>query len=89
MTLAAVWCSYEDPEAPCLWMASDSRISDGLGTLIDEGIKLYEVPVVCRQPGTAGFFDRLSFATAIGMVGAGDRSCISTSTERLFRFWLA
>jgi hypothetical protein len=71
MTLASVWCSHERPEAPTLWMASDSRISDGAGTVIDEGIKLYEVPVVCRQPGPDGFFDRPYFATAIGMVGAG------------------
>jgi len=41
MTLAAVWCSYETPQAPTLWMASDSRIGDAHGALIDEGIKLF------------------------------------------------
>lgn len=35
MTLAAIWCNYEIPEAPVLWMASDSRISAEEGRLID------------------------------------------------------
>jgi hypothetical protein len=71
MTLAAVWCSYETPGSPTLWMASDSRISDARGRVIDEGIKLYEVPVVCRRPNATGFFDVPYIASAIGMVGAG------------------
>lgn len=52
-------------------MASDSRISDGEAPLIDQGIKLYEVPIVCRTPGNAGFFDRIAYEGAIGMLGAG------------------
>jgi hypothetical protein len=71
MTLAAAWCSHEEPNWPTLWMASDSRISDARGTVIDEGIKLYEVPVICRRPGPSGLFDTPYFASAIGMVGAG------------------
>jgi hypothetical protein len=52
-------------------MASDSRISDAEAPLIDQGIKLYEVPIVCRSPGPEGFFDRIVFEGAIGMLGAG------------------
>jgi hypothetical protein len=71
VTLAATWCSYERPESPTLWMATDSRISDATGKVIDEGIKLYEVPVVCREPGPRAFFDTPYFQSSIGMVAAG------------------
>jgi hypothetical protein len=71
MTLGAIWCNYEEASLPRLWMATDSRISDEGGRLIDEGIKLYEVPVVCRRPGESGFFDVPFFATSVGMCGAG------------------
>lgn len=71
MTLAATWCSYEPPAPPRLWMASDSRISDNHAPLIDQGIKLYEVPIVCRAPGPSGFFDGIFFEGAVGLLGAG------------------
>jgi hypothetical protein len=71
MTLAAAWCTYENPESPTLWMASDSRISDAQGMVIDEGIKLYEVPIICWRPGTSGFFDTPHFVSAVGVIGAG------------------
>src|SRR5687767_9807743 len=69
MTLVAVWRN-EEP-TPSLWMATDSRISDSSVRLIDEGIKLYEVPVVCTKAGSSGFFDTPFFATSIGLAGAG------------------
>lgn len=71
MTLVATWCNYENADAPSLWVASDSRISEGESLLIDEGIKVYEVPVVCRVPGPDGFFDQTALATSIGIAGAG------------------
>jgi hypothetical protein len=71
VTLGAIWLNDEEPESPRLWMATDSRISDEAGSLIDEGIKLYEVPVVCRRPGPSGFFDTPFFTTSIGVIGAG------------------
>lgn len=43
VTLGAIWLNDEQPESPRLWMATDSRISDEVGSLIDEGIKLYEL----------------------------------------------
>lgn len=52
-------------------MAADSRISDGQGRLIDEGAKLYELPVVSRSPSATGFFDEQTFATSIGFLCAG------------------
>jgi len=71
MTLAATWCSYEPPAPPRLWMASDSRISDDEAPLIDQGLKLFEVPIICRAPGPTGFFDQIVFESAIGLVAAG------------------
>ncbi len=71
MTLAAVWANYEVEAAPTLWMATDSRISDDGGRLIDEGIKLYELPYICLRPGESGFFDTPFFASSIGMAAAG------------------
>lgn len=71
MTLLAVWRNHEEPGSPRLWIATDSRISDETGKLIDEGIKLYELPVVCRRPGPSGFFDTPFYVTSIGMAGAG------------------
>ncbi|HKZ13433.1 MAG TPA: hypothetical protein VJL81_06275 [Solirubrobacterales bacterium] len=71
MTLTAVWCSYEDPYLPLLWMASDSRISAGDLRLIDEGIKIFEVPVVCKGPGESGFFDQTYLDSSVGLACAG------------------
>jgi hypothetical protein len=71
VTIGAVWANYELAARPGLWMASDSRISDGGGRLIDEGIKLYELPMVCSKPDEQGFFTVPFHATSFGMVCAG------------------
>jgi hypothetical protein len=71
MTSCAVWANYEVHVSPTLWMATDSRISDDKARLIDQGIKLYEVPYVCWRPGESGFFDTPFFASSIGMAAAG------------------
>jgi hypothetical protein len=52
-------------------MATDSRISQGPARLIEEGIKLFEVPVICRCPGESGFFDVPYFTTTLGLACAG------------------
>jgi len=52
-------------------MASDSRISADEAPLIDEGIKIYELPVICRVPGEQGFFDEEVIATSVGIACAG------------------
>ena len=71
MSLAAVWGNYEQPERPCLWMAADSRLSDASGPLIDQGMKLFEVPITCRGPGPSGFFDQPFVSRSVGMVAVG------------------
>lgn len=71
MSLAAVWGNHERPDHPSLWMAADSRISDGSDPLIDEGMKLFEVPVICRGLNANGFFDQPFDIRSVGMVAVG------------------
>lgn len=71
MTLVAVWRNYESPEAPQIWAASDSRISNDHATLLDEGVKIFEVPVICRRPDVAGFFTQVLHVGAVGLICAG------------------
>lgn len=52
-------------------MASDSRISAEKDRLIDEGVKVFEIPVVCRGAGPDGFFDQKYFEGTIGLACAG------------------
>jgi hypothetical protein len=70
MTLTATWIADEG-RAPRLWMATDSRISDNGGVLLEEGVKLFELPIVMRGPGASGFFDQVNFQTTIGLACTG------------------
>ncbi len=65
MSLLAVWVPDEDQ--PRLWMASDSRLSDDERVLLDEGVKIFEVPVVCRRASAGGFFDDVYYASKLGL----------------------
>jgi hypothetical protein len=68
MTILATWHSEER-----LWIASDSRLSDGGGTLIEEGVKIFELPVVCRGPSAAqsGFLEDVYHASRVGLACGG------------------
>lgn len=51
-----------------LWMASDSRLSDEGRSLIDEGVKLFELPVICRAPDEhTGDFVEIYFANTLAL----------------------
>jgi hypothetical protein len=50
-------------------MAADSRISDPNGLLIDQGIKLFEVPIICRKADR--MFGDPTHVRSIGMVSVG------------------
>jgi hypothetical protein len=67
-------------------MASDSRISDARGAVIDEGIKLYEVPVACRRGRPKRILRHSVLHDRYREVGAADRWCISTYMGRSCRF---
>jgi hypothetical protein len=65
MSLLSAWIPQEDQ--PRIWIASDSRLSDDERILMNEGVKIFEVPIVCRRPGTSGHFDTVDFATTVGL----------------------
>jgi hypothetical protein len=52
-------------------MASDSRISDHTGTLLDEGCKLFTLPVHCRKPTESEEYADEYFATELGLACTG------------------
>ena len=73
MTAIAIWCNHEVRENPGLWIAADSRVSvSGGSVLIDDGAKLFALPVVCRSPGETGFFSKIYHANTYCYCFAGD-----------------
>lgn len=71
MTAIAIWFNDENPENPCLWIASDSRVSNQGSTLIDDAAKVFTLPVVCRCPGEDGFFSKITHYHTYGYCFAG------------------
>jgi hypothetical protein len=63
---------------PSLWAVSDSRISKPTQhvserlTLIDEGQKIFSLPLICRKPGNEGFFSETYHTHSVGLAFAGD-----------------
>jgi|SRR5688572_29582001 len=72
MTAIAIWPNDEEPQHPTLWIAADSRIS-GVDAvpLLQDGAKIFSLPIVCRAPGPNGFFSRVSYAHSFGYCFAG------------------
>jgi hypothetical protein len=55
-----------------LWIASDSRLSDEGGSLIDEGVKIFELPVICRGPSErSGEFTEVYYVNTVGLACSG------------------
>jgi hypothetical protein len=72
MTAIAVWFNNESAENPGLWVAADSRIGDpSAAALLEDGAKIFSLPVVCRAPGSDGFFTAVSYAHSCGYCFAG------------------
>ena len=72
MTAIAIWRTDEIPSHPNLWAVADSRISKADGeVLIEDGVKILPLQIVCRSPGTLGFFDQPYFTHTIGYCFAG------------------
>lgn len=72
MSLVALWRSIESESEPSrLWMAADSRITDSTGTLLNEGCKLFSLPVRCCQPAPGGGFSQEYYSTSVGMACVG------------------
>jgi hypothetical protein len=72
MTAIVIWLNNENPANPSLWIASDSRVSKHDTTLIDDAVKIFALPIVCRSPGKEGFFSQLSYFHTYGYCFAGN-----------------
>lgn len=74
MTAIAIWLNNESQEHPALWVAADSRISASHTEriLIEDGAKIFPLQIVSREPGTNGFFSKVSYFHSIGFCFAGN-----------------
>lgn len=67
MTLVAIWRAQNR-----LMAIADTRIIRDPGNVLTEhGPKLLPISIVCRQPGTGGFFDKEVYRAEIGFAYAG------------------
>jgi len=73
MTAIAIWCNHEIEENPGLWIAADSLVSTSAGSkLINDGAKVFALPIVCRSAGKNGFFTERYYEHTYGYCFAGD-----------------
>lgn len=73
MTAIAIWCNHEVTENPGLWFAADSRVSTSSGSaLIDDGAKVFALPIVCRSAAENGLFTERYYDHTYGYCFAGD-----------------
>lgn len=70
MTAIAIWLNEERPEYPALWVAADSRVTAHSGVL-DDGAKVFGLPVICRAADKQGFFSEVTYAHSFGYSCAG------------------
>ncbi|WP_137679409.1 hypothetical protein [Aurantiacibacter suaedae] len=72
MTAIAIWRNDEVEGNPSLWAAADSRVSGVNGhLLIEDAVKIFSLPVICRRPGPNGFFSETYFVHTLGYCFAG------------------
>lgn len=72
VTITATWLASDRDLGSRLYMASDSRISGADGRLMDEGVKLFQLPVrVFSQGSLPGPVGTPVHETSIGVVCAG------------------
>jgi hypothetical protein len=72
MTAIAIWLNNESPQSPGLWVVADSLISSAGSTpLLEDGAKIFALPVVCRVPGREGFFTYVNYVHSFGYCFAG------------------
>jgi hypothetical protein len=72
MTGIAIWPSHADSQSPRIWASGDSLISKASGSaLIEDGAKIFGIPIVCRSVGIDGLFTDPYFAHTLGYCFAG------------------
>jgi hypothetical protein len=72
MTAIAIWCNHEIEENPGLWIAADSLVSSGGSKLINDGAKVFALPIICSSAGKNGFFTERYYEHTYGYCFAGD-----------------
>ncbi|ELA9373104.1 hypothetical protein QUO16_004426 [Vibrio parahaemolyticus] len=67
--------SWFNPESNGeVWVVGDSKITDGRenpSMLLDAGAKVFSIPLICKAPGSTGFFDELVLESKVGLAFAG------------------
>lgn len=71
MTAIAIWYNHEVQDNPCLWVAADTLVSTGHSPIIEDAAKVFALPVICKSPGSAGFFSDVYYAHTFGYCFAG------------------
>jgi hypothetical protein len=72
MTAIAIWCNHEIPQHPALWVAADSRVTNGDQILVEDAAKVMSLPVICRKPDERGLFTDIYHMHAVGYCFAGN-----------------
>lgn len=74
MTAIVIWGNYENLKNPTLWVAADSRVSrnDNGKPLIDDAVKVFSLPILCKGPDEEGFFSKPYYIHSLGFCFAGN-----------------
>lgn len=71
MTAIYIWPEFNGEKAIGFRVAGDTAISGGREPLTESGVKVFNLPVICRSPGASGFFTEIYFDHSYGMAFAG------------------
>lgn len=71
MTAIAIWINEEIQNYPSLWVVADSRVSSGSGILIEDGAKIFTLPIICKKSGKDSFFTDNYYQHSVGFCFAG------------------
>ena len=71
MSSIIIWTNYENPSGD-LWVVADSRYTHPDNRIItDNGPKIFELPIICQNPSSRGFFENTYYFNKIGFAFAG------------------
>lgn len=70
MTLVATWVNFENERYPSLWSIADTKVANGLLTLTEEGAKVLELHVNCKQY-SGNDYGQVKYRTSLGFAYAG------------------
>lgn len=86
MSSIIIWTNYENPSGD-LWGVADSRYTHPNKSIItDNGPKIFELPIICQNPSSQGFFENTYYFNKIGFAFAGSVTaalCIYTNASHM------